>query len=411
MSMATALEVRSPFLDHRVHEFAAAAAGEDEAARPDRPSGAEGARQAPRAARRSGAPPQAGLRRARSAPGCARSFVPGSRGSCSTRRASSAASSTRIGSAICSASTSTAARPHLPALEPHRARALAPELDRCALRPRVVFAIGGLGRGGSERQLMQLVAAAHPERIEAVILTFSTGLRSRASAAARRARRRADPALALGRSAGDAAGGGVAPNLQRPAARTAGRRLRLARGGFDGDHPSRAVPGDPAGDRAPQRLRFSEGRTLAVFSIPIRLAERRAQLVTRELESGDRGGEGARRAVRAAAPGAKRPRAGVPLPPPAGERSQSDTSPTIAPKRGMRGCSRRWSWFDARAAVARRPGRDRARCASRSPPKSLERGLAGPGQRRRPGRRHSRVLGGRTTSPPSYPTTRAARTR
>lgn len=41
-------------------------------------------------------------------------------------------------------------------------------------RPRVVFAIGGLGRGGSERQLMQLVAAAHPERIEAVILTLST---------------------------------------------------------------------------------------------------------------------------------------------------------------------------------------------------------------------------------------------
>jgi glycosyltransferase involved in cell wall biosynthesis len=41
-------------------------------------------------------------------------------------------------------------------------------------RPRVVFAIGGLGRGGSERQLMQLVAAAHPERIEASILTLST---------------------------------------------------------------------------------------------------------------------------------------------------------------------------------------------------------------------------------------------
>lgn len=43
-----------------------------------------------------------------------------------------------------------------------------------APRPRVVFAIGGLGRGGSERQLMELVAAAHPERIEATILTFST---------------------------------------------------------------------------------------------------------------------------------------------------------------------------------------------------------------------------------------------
>lgn len=41
-------------------------------------------------------------------------------------------------------------------------------------RPRVVFAIGGLGRGGSERQLVELVAAAHPERIEATIITFST---------------------------------------------------------------------------------------------------------------------------------------------------------------------------------------------------------------------------------------------
>jgi glycosyltransferase involved in cell wall biosynthesis len=41
-------------------------------------------------------------------------------------------------------------------------------------RPRVVFAIGGLGRGGSERQLMELVAAAHPERIEATIVTFSS---------------------------------------------------------------------------------------------------------------------------------------------------------------------------------------------------------------------------------------------
>lgn len=39
--------------------------------------------------------------------------------------------------------------------------------------PRVLFAIGGLGRGGSERQLMQLVAALHPRRIEATVLTFS----------------------------------------------------------------------------------------------------------------------------------------------------------------------------------------------------------------------------------------------
>ena len=40
--------------------------------------------------------------------------------------------------------------------------------------PRVLFAIGSLSRGGSERQLIQLVSAAHPDRIEAVILTFSS---------------------------------------------------------------------------------------------------------------------------------------------------------------------------------------------------------------------------------------------
>lgn len=41
-------------------------------------------------------------------------------------------------------------------------------------RPKVVFAIGGLGLGGSERQLMGLISAAHPERIEASVITFST---------------------------------------------------------------------------------------------------------------------------------------------------------------------------------------------------------------------------------------------
>lgn len=40
--------------------------------------------------------------------------------------------------------------------------------------PRVLFAIGGLGRGGSERQLMQLISVTHPERIEATVLTYST---------------------------------------------------------------------------------------------------------------------------------------------------------------------------------------------------------------------------------------------
>ncbi len=39
--------------------------------------------------------------------------------------------------------------------------------------PRVLFAIGGLLRGGSERQLMQLIAATHPHRLKATVLTFS----------------------------------------------------------------------------------------------------------------------------------------------------------------------------------------------------------------------------------------------
>jgi glycosyltransferase involved in cell wall biosynthesis len=41
-------------------------------------------------------------------------------------------------------------------------------------KPRVAFAIGGLGLGGSERQLMELISAAHPGRIHASVLTFST---------------------------------------------------------------------------------------------------------------------------------------------------------------------------------------------------------------------------------------------
>ncbi len=40
--------------------------------------------------------------------------------------------------------------------------------------PQVLFAIGGLGRGGSERQLMQLIDIAHPERLRATVLALST---------------------------------------------------------------------------------------------------------------------------------------------------------------------------------------------------------------------------------------------
>lgn len=40
--------------------------------------------------------------------------------------------------------------------------------------PRILFAIGGLARGGSERQLMQLIEATHPDRLRATVLTLST---------------------------------------------------------------------------------------------------------------------------------------------------------------------------------------------------------------------------------------------
>src|SRR4051794_38694787 len=39
--------------------------------------------------------------------------------------------------------------------------------------PRVVFAIGTLARGGSERQLVQLIESAHPNLLEATVLVYS----------------------------------------------------------------------------------------------------------------------------------------------------------------------------------------------------------------------------------------------
>lgn len=146
-------------------------------------------------------------------------------------------------------------------------------------RPRVLFAIGGLGRGGSERQLMQLVAAAHPERIEAVILTLSTTcdpghrqlldelgvelIQLSPSAGPRVVR----PAVALPRTF--SALRRVRPDVVyawleeastviTPAARALGVPVVVAR---------RSVCGSKA-----ERWPF--------FRIPIRLAERRAKLVT-----------------------------------------------------------------------------------------------------------------------------------
>lgn len=151
-------------------------------------------------------------------------------------------------------------------------------------RPRVAFAIGGLGLGGSERQLMHLISAAHPERIEASVLTFSTtcdpGYRARLEElgveliqlSPSRGPRPVRPAVAVPRTfealrrlRPDV----VYPWLEEasatvtPAARALGIPVVVAR---------RSVCGSPS-----ERFAF--------FRVPIRWAERRALLVTGNSEA------------------------------------------------------------------------------------------------------------------------------
>jgi glycosyltransferase involved in cell wall biosynthesis len=150
--------------------------------------------------------------------------------------------------------------------------------------PRVLFAIGGLGLGGSERQLMQLISATHPERLRATVLTFSTDC---AEEHARRLEelgveliqlppwggpRAARPAVSVPRTIRmlrrvrpDVVYAWLeeASTTVTPAARSLGLPVIIAR---------RSV----CGSEAEQRLHFR---------LPIRWAERRARLVTGNSEA------------------------------------------------------------------------------------------------------------------------------
>ncbi|MBS0548334.1 MAG: glycosyltransferase [Proteobacteria bacterium] len=149
---------------------------------------------------------------------------------------------------------------------------------------RVLFAIGGLGRGGSERQLMRLIAAAHPDRLRATVLTLSTVCDPDHREQLRRLGvelialppspipRAVRPAVSVPRAFGairrarpdvvyawlEEASATVAP-----AARALGIPLVVAR---------RSVCGSPA-------------ERQIVYRVPIRLAERQARIVTGNSEA------------------------------------------------------------------------------------------------------------------------------
>lgn len=150
--------------------------------------------------------------------------------------------------------------------------------------PRVVFAIGSLARGGSERQLVQLIEAAHPRLLEATVLVYSTVCDPGHAATLReagveliqvspsRGPRALRPAVSVPRTlrilrrvAPDV----VYPWLEEAATTVTPAALAL---GIPVVVARRSVCGSP-----------SEAR--AAFRVPIRMAERRARLVTGNSEA------------------------------------------------------------------------------------------------------------------------------
>lgn len=145
--------------------------------------------------------------------------------------------------------------------------------------PRVLFAIGGLGLGGSERQLMQLISATHPDRVEATVMTFS---RVCDEAHARRLRELGVELIQQAPPRG--------PRVLRPAV-SVPRALRMVRriqpdviyawleeASTVVTPPARAL-GIPV-VIARRSVCGSDAERQALFRIPIRWAERRAERVT-----------------------------------------------------------------------------------------------------------------------------------
>ncbi len=147
-----------------------------------------------------------------------------------------------------------------------------------------MFAIGGLGLGGSERQLMQLISAAHPERVEASVLTFSTVCDE---AHALRLRELGVELVQLPPSGGPRA---TRPAISLPRTYRTLRRLRpdvvyawLEEASTTVTPAARAL-GIPV-VIARRSVCGSEAESQAIFRMAIRWAERRAEKVTGNSEA------------------------------------------------------------------------------------------------------------------------------
>ncbi|HET7590137.1 MAG TPA: glycosyltransferase [Solirubrobacterales bacterium] len=145
--------------------------------------------------------------------------------------------------------------------------------------PRVLFAIGGLGRGGSERQLMQLIATAHPGRLRATVLTLSTVCDPGHAAQLRELGVELVqlPPAPLPRAA--------RPAVSVPRAFAAVRRVRPDAVYAWLEEASTTVAPAAWALRVPllvarRSVCGSGAEDLAVYRIPIRLAERQARIVT-----------------------------------------------------------------------------------------------------------------------------------